>query len=447
MSSGCPGRPGPDDRVRPFSQGRTAGPPARLSAGATPLTNPPADPDAQAPARQSPLLALFRDPGFEPAPTMLPWGPPAAPIELVESFGEPAVEYAAMRKAAALMDLPQRGLLELTGPDRLSFLDRMLTQLLRDTPEGRWRASFWLSRQGRIDADVRVVNLAGRTLIDLDRHLAPAVRQALERFVITEDVALRDRSTEFHRLALHGPGSAPALCALAEPDERAAIIALEPGHAAIVRPQGQRVVVFRADEVGAPGLHIIVPRDAAAPLWRALTEGAEPIRPAGWAAFNVARIEAGTPLFCVDFGPTNLPHESGVLRDRVSFSKGCYLGQEVVARMEARKQFKASLAALRLDPSSRAPSSPWPEPHAGASVFAPPESPGSGSPGTDASPRPVGAVTSSAPSPMLGDEPVCFAMLRQSCLTPGTRVLIDIPGQPPAPATVRPGLRTLPGQK
>lgn len=406
-------------------------------------------PNLGPPALQSPLLAHFRDPGSSLAPTFLPWGPESAAIDLVESFGEPAVEYAAMRKAAAMLDLPQRGLLELTGPDRLSFLDRMLTQRLRDLPEGEWRASFWLSRQGRIDADVRVVNLSGRTLIDLDRHLAPTVAQALERFIITEEVTLRDRSAEFHRLALHGPGSLPALAALTDPDEREALRRLDIGQATIARLQGQRVVLIRADEVGTPGVHVIITRDHAQPLWQALAASPVSARPAGWAAFNVARIEAGTPLFCVDFGPTNLPHESGVLHNRVSFTKGCYLGQEVVARMEARKQFKAGLAALRLDPASRDAAGHWPEPHAGSSIFAEAPGPdGSGQPAShaapDAAPRPIGAVTSSAPSPMLGGEPVCLAMVRHSHLAPGTRVWVEVPGHASALATVQPTLRTLP---
>ena len=114
------------------------------------------------------------------------------------------------------------------------------------------------------------------------------------------------------------------------------------------------VVAARRDQIGAPGLEIFCPLAEGESVAAALLEseaaddaGRRRIRPIGWYAYNVARIEAGTPLFNVDFGATNLPHETGVLHDRVSFKKGCYPGQEIVARIESQGRPKQTLIGLR----------------------------------------------------------------------------------------------------
>ena len=115
------------------------------------------------------------------------------------------------------------------------------------------------------------------------------------------------------------------------------------------------IFVMRDDTTGSVGLHLFVPRHRAEAVWTTLLdldatvgEGKRRIRPIGWYAFNIARIEAGTPLMNVDFGPPHLPHETGLLRQRVSFSTGCYPGQEVVARMENLGKPKQSLSGLRM---------------------------------------------------------------------------------------------------
>jgi folate-binding protein YgfZ len=379
-----------------------------------------------------------------PAASFVPWGGAEprrqAACDLVATFGELEAEYAAIRKGAGLMDCPHRGTLLLSGRDRRDFLNRMLTQDLRDLGPGRARSAFLLNRKGRIEADLLVIDLEDRTLLALDIGCGPRTAQALAGFVFTEDVCVEDATEKMHHVALHGPEAIELLGrAAGQP------LGLGPGHAAQVTIRGATVIAAWDDATGGPGLEIVTARHDAQTVWDALLEAGDlpaaplgppggggdrrpRVRPVGWHAFNIARIEAGTPVFGIDFGTENLPHETGLLRERVSFRKGCYLGQEIVARTENLGRPKQALVGLRLRQER--------QPVSGAAIFD-----RAGGAGPDA--RPVGMVTSSAPSPMLGSVPVAFAMVRCDWTEPGTLVLVDAEGEP-AEACVCP-LRFLPG--
>jgi folate-binding protein YgfZ len=196
----------------------------------------------------------------------------------------------------------------------------------------------------------------------------------------------------------------------------------------VVSIAGREVVVDRDDSAGEVGLELLMPADHALTVYQQLIEtgqehdanGCEPaskfrLRPAGWHAYNIARIEAGRPLYNIDFGPDSLPHESGVLHDRVSFKKGCYLGQEIVARMESRGHSKRALVGVKCRvPDPSAPPERRPQPVTGAQVWR------ADAPEGDA----VGVVTSSTLSPMLGSVPVCFAAVKPGSNAPGAELLV-----------------------
>ncbi len=356
---------------------------------------------------------------------LLPYGPPEAPIEVVGAFDEVGLEYAAIRKAAVLFDEPHTDALVVRGEDRLAFLNSMITQKVADLAPGSSAPSFWLNRKGRIDADLRVVAREDHALLLVDRHLAAGTAESLNTFIFAEDCAIEHDAGAWHLVSLHGAG---ALAALAAAAGDPALADLRPGHNAACTIAGAGVVADRDDLTGDPGVRLIVPREHAASVYDALLSlGDTPrVREAGWFALNTARIEAGRPLFNIDFGPDTLPAETGLLDRRVDFRKGCYLGQEVVARMHARNARKRGLVALRIaDPES----GQAPLPGAGDRVFAK----------DDAAGEPVGAVTSSTVSPMLGAAVVCFAMLRDAETAPGTEVVVQAEGRR-AVATVQPGL-------
>jgi len=338
-----------------------------------------------------------------------------AGCEVPAWFDGVEVEYAVMRRAAGIMDCPQRGTLRLTGADRREFLNRMLTQELKDLAPGIARAGFWLNRKGRIDADILVIDTDDATYLDVDIHQAALAHATLSEFVFTEDLEIVDVSDAMHRIAMHGPAGGLVLAA-ASPEPAPD---LEPGRAGVRSIGGIETVVARRDQIGAAGLEIIVPKQDVEAVWNALlgtdvkvTGGKRGVRPVGWYAYNMARIEGGTPLFNVDFGPTNMPHETGVLRDRVSFTKGCYPGQEIVARIESLGQPKQTLVGLKIAGDLL--------PVAGEQVFARED----GRMGAT-----IGLVTSSTLSPMLGARGVAFAMIGTAHAEPGTTLVVNAEGR------------------
>lgn len=395
------------------------------------------------------------------------YGPPESGVKVVMTYGQFELEYASIRKACGLLDLPTRGLIEVEGADRESFLNRMLTQEIKGFAPGQSRPSFWLNRKGRVDADLRLMNVGDRYLADVDVHAAGRAVQTLSAYVITEDVRIRDVSEQWHRLALHGPLALDVLSRHARREDGSAIGALNEGSCAAVLiacedGRSRQAIVERCDQCGVIGLELSVRVGDARDIYLALLRSAHEsvpghagpnsrpmLRPIGWAAFNVARIEAGTAMYNIDFGPDSLPAETGVLDSRVSFKKGCYLGQEVVARMHALGHPKQQLVGLNLtDPAYRPGTTSVGDattdaestfarcPETGSLVFAEPE------PGAEVG-EPVGAVTSATLAPMLSRQPIALAMVKWACVKPGTRLLVQAEDVL-LPAEVRAALSSLP---
>ncbi len=328
---------------------------------------------------------------------------PYAAVQVVSTFGEPQAEYAALRKGAGLMDLPQRGFLELTGRDRLPFLNNLVTNQTFDKAAksglaaGQGVYAFLLqAKNGRVVADLNVLELGDRTLIELDGRLAAAVAAALDKYRFAEQVTITDRTGHLHEMALHGPRSAALFHELPT---------LGPMGSATIDLFDTPAVVWRDDPTGGPGHHLVVPAGRARLVW--MNAIGRHVRPVGWAAFNAARIEAGRPLFGIDFDDTALPAETGPLLARaVSFTKGCYPGQEIVARMHARSQTAKKVVGLRLADDAL--------PIAGAPV-------------TDDAGDAVGVVTSSTVSPLLSNVAVALATVRKGSAEVGT--VLNVPAE------------------
>jgi aminomethyltransferase len=350
---------------------------------------------------------------------------PYAQTSVVSTFGEPQAEYAAVRKSAAIFDMPQRGILELTGKDRHSFLNNLLTNQTYDkqTKTGLAAGSavyaFFLNTKGRVVADMNVIEVGDRTLLEMDGRLVEPVRAAFDKYLFAEQVKMVSRAGTLHELFLTGPRATEALNQSAE----APVGEMNGMSNATVRLLGHEVVVFRDDMCGGPGYLLLCATDAASPIWSHFTtttnatEGAPDetdlrfrglARPAGWAVFNTTRIEAGRPIYGIDFDETILPAETGQLLRAVSFTKGCYLGQEIVARMHARGQAAKQLVGIRMEENLL--------PVAGTKIY-------------DTNQNEVGGVTSSTVSPILSGACLCLGYVRKAFTPVGTKVVIPAEGK------------------
>ncbi|MEM0984029.1 MAG: glycine cleavage T C-terminal barrel domain-containing protein [Planctomycetota bacterium] len=389
-------------------------------------------------AHQTPL----RDRLAQAEATLRHYGPIESQVELVETFGELDFEYAALRKACVVIDQPHRGTIEIVGEDAIDFLNNMITQELKPggsvLPALKPVRSFWLSRKGRITSDMRLTRIENgtpRLLVDLDVHAVEPTMASLNEYIITEDVELRDATDRMHRLALHGPTGPLLLAEVGEVVEGPPPTDLTDRSATVLTIAGHEVIVERCDTAGVCGLELTMATDAVVDVYGKLVEVGEPVegqredapaskiklRPAGWLAYNTARIEAGEPLFNLDFGPDSLPGETGqaTLSDRVSFTKGCYLGQEVVARMQNLGKPKQVLMGLKPHGENLTADDGFPrQPMGGTHVFSTADPDGD----------PIGIVSSSTISPMLGGAAIAFAIVKSKLAEDGAEVIVPAEG-------------------
>ena len=359
----------------------------------------------------------------------------AAGIEIVATYGEVEAEYASLRRSAALMDMPQRGVLRLTGTDRGDFLNRMLTNEIKaeaktqaasgdrgkplasspspHSDTGQVVDAFWLNRKGRIEADLTVVELGDELLLVVDATLAQRTADSFSGFLFSEDVAIENVSATHHCLSLHGPRAIEFLRSIVEGEQGAALGDLTPGHSRRCAAHGRPIIVYRSDLTGEVGLNLICRVEDALAVHEQLLEVGlgQGLRSIGWLAFNIARIEGGCAMHLIDFGLDSLPHETGILRRRVSFTKGCYLGQEVVARMESLGHPSKMLVGLKIEGEHM--------PVTGAQIFDP----------ADQIAEVIGAVTSATPSPMLGRTIIAFGMVKYAMARAGVDVIVNAEGQ------------------
>lgn len=350
-------------------------------------------PDADRPG------AATGHPGDEGAAEFIPWGPPDehgdVSCEILATLGSVEVEYAHIRRDLVRFDATMRGTIRVEGDDARDFLDRMLTQKLAAMASGSGAMAFLVDRKGRLQADLKLLHVGDSILIDVDVHQASAVVEILNGFVFSEDVRIVDETDHWHRIELHGPE-----CERLFED-------LEPMRGKATTIAGHEVHALRHDRLGVAGIDLFVRYDQVVDVWLELD-----CTTTGWFAYNMARIEGGSPLCNIDFGPGMLPHETGLVPSRVSFSKGCYPGQEIVARLEHLGQPKQFLRGLKMAADVL--------PVAGSQVFAE----GEGDLG-----QPIGVVTSSCLSPMLGSVSIAFAMLRTKVSEPGTAVRVHDEGK------------------
>jgi folate-binding protein YgfZ len=235
-----------------------------------------------------------------------------------------------------------------------------------------------LSKVGKIQADCFVVARGTELCLVLSAETEAAVQSELERMLVMEDAVLESRSAGLSCLALHGPRARELAQGLAG--------------------QGG-VTVADLDRTGLGGALLLVPREAAPQVSQSLVAaGALAASPEDWERL---RVERRIGAFGVDYGPADNPHEAALERVAVSWSKGCYLGQEVVFMQDARGKLKRRLALLELDGARPTP----------------------GTPVTTDAGEALGDVTSSTESAILG-RPLALARVKAPHYEPGVRLRV-----------------------
>lgn len=297
-------------------------------------------------------------------------------------------EYAALSKGAGRINLSSRTRVELTGADRASFLHNLCTNDIKRLMPGSGCEAFLLNARGHVLAHVFVICRPELLVLETVPEQAAAIIGHLDRYRIRERVEFQDRS-DWGEWLLAGPDASDILERLAGDAPRAMLASLECTLA------GTPATIVSVPLTEPNGFLVIAPKEASADIEQALREAGA--APCTVATLEVARIENGFPFYGPDITEKNLPQE--VARDRaaISFNKGCYLGQETVARIDALGHVNKTLCRLRFAGSN------VPEP--GRQVFAAGQS--------------VGQVTSAAYSPRFA-APLALAYIRRGSDQPGT---------------------------
>ena len=266
---------------------------------------------------------------------------------LIGCFGDLDAEYRALADGPALVDRSYRGLLEITGADRASWLHNLTTNEVKNLSPGQGTYAFACNAQGRILFDVNIVVRADAIWVDLDRGFLDLARAHFDRYIIIEDVLVGDRSNEFARLALVGERANPMLAEVGiEHAESMPCLGT-----AEITWQDCSIPVIRHDFCGPSGVELFVPPARAVELWREFSDASRPryAAPAGDEAVQIHRIEAGLPWPHREITAEYLPAETGQSHRAVSFTKGCYLGQEVIERMRTRSVVARRLVSLQFE--------------------------------------------------------------------------------------------------
>lgn len=264
---------------------------------------------------------------------------------LPANYGDAHREYNFARESVALIDKNYRALLSFTGTDRLRYLNAMLTGNIRDLHSGQGNISLLLNPQGRILAEVETLALKDRLLAISYAMIRQRLIETFDKFIIMDDVTLEDWTDKYGMLALEGRKSAEILRELCALD----LNSMEDFSHAEKAIAGIRCRVVRTVHEDISGADLICLRDDLSTLWSALLNAAHEHRggPIGYDALNVLRLEEGVAWYGIDFDENQIPHQAALENSHISYTKGCYTGQEIVERVRSRGQIQRRRVMLR----------------------------------------------------------------------------------------------------
>jgi folate-binding protein YgfZ len=263
---------------------------------------------------------------------------------LPESYGDIGDEYQRAQTTMGLVDTNFQLVAELSGPDRARYLNAVTSGNIRDLAPGQSAIGLLLNPQGHILAELRTLALDDRLVVMSHQMAAAQTLEALEKYIIMDDVTLLDRTAEFGTLEVVG---LEAVAAIEEWTDTPIDQMVEGSHRE-VRAGELALRAVCASHFGLPGMELLAERQQLKRLWRELLDrihkrGGGAV---GYAALNAARLEAGIPWFGTDFDARVIPHEAGLEQSHISYTKGCYTGQEIVERVRSRGQVNRQRVGL-----------------------------------------------------------------------------------------------------
>lgn len=304
-------------------------------------------------------------------------------------------QYNAAHNAAIVVDRSVCGTIALTGNDRASFLHALLTNDIGALPMGRGVYAAYLTPQGRMVSDMRVIETGNRMLLNVAREVAAPLAERFDRLIFSEDVQSRDVTGELAVIGVHGPSAARMI-------HQATGTSVADVADQYDNVTNESMTVVRDDSLGLPGYDLYVPAGDAAAMRAKLVNAGAVVASDDTA--ETLRIEAGRPRFGVDMDTDTIPLEAGLEDRAISFTKGCYVGQEVIIRVMHRGHGRVARRLMSLVLSNGAVPSRGHAIHAGDRV--------------------VGEITSAAASPRHG-APLALGYVQRDFAVPGTELTVN----------------------
>ncbi len=257
-------------------------------------------------------------------------------------------EYWAVTKSSGLSDLSHMGRLTVSGKDRVAFLNGLLTNDITKIGENTGIHSVLLNTKARILADLYLYSQPDSLVVDTGDAQAAHIKSILDQFIITEDVKIENSGETLVLLTLQGPASAETLKDILGVQVKD----LSPLQTRSIGPS----LVIARDRTGKSGYDLLVPRDEAEAVWQGflLKGGKTGLLPVGFNAMDILRLENASPRYGVDLDENTIVLEAG-FQDAISFTKGCYMGQEVVARATHIGRVNRRLVQLYIDAKTSPP--------------------------------------------------------------------------------------------
>jgi folate-binding protein YgfZ len=306
-------------------------------------------------------------------------------------------EYRAARETVALIDKNYRAYLRFTGPDRVRYLNAILTNNIKDLAAGRGIASLFLNPQGRIVAEIETYAEPENLFCASYAMIRETLVAALDKFIIMDDVTLADETENHGTLALEGPAAASIIQKLTG----TSLGSLSELSFQEVSVSGIPCRLIKRSPGGVSGAEFLAARTDLSNLWQLLSEATRQAggRSMGYEALSALRLEQGVPWFGYDYGEKQIPHEAGLEHSHISYTKGCYTGQEIVERVRSRGQVNRMRALVKFDTAE--------PPAAGTALIA--------------DEKETGQVTRAAFSPTL-QTAIGMAYVRREKSDPGTQL-------------------------